>query len=255
MKTIKKTLDILEVFLKSKSELSISEIGKITGYHPATIHDILQELARRGYVRQREKRGKYSLGLSFLSFTSAINKALAIEDIVHPFMIELSKQVNEAINIAVHNGNDAVNIAVVQPNQRLRVVIDEMTGIPLYCTAVGKIFLASMTDEEVDKYLNTENLIQYTPNTITDKKKLMRQIKKISRECISMEHGEYSTEIRNVAAPLMDYHGKTIAAFGVIGPPSRMTRAKMKEMKPLIKKYALRISKALGYKAKTGESG
>ncbi len=250
MQTVKKTLDILEVFLKSKSELSISELVEITGYHPSTIHGILQELAKRGYVRQREKRGKYSLGLSFLSFTRAINKALAIEDIVHPFMIELSKQVNEAINIAVHNENDAVNIAVVQPAQRLRVVIDEMTGIPLYCTGVGKIFLASMTNEEIENYFQNGELIQYTPNTITDKNKLMRQIKKIRRTGISLEYGEYNAEIRNVAAPLKDYHEKTIAAFGVIGPPSRMTRAKMKEMTPIINRYALRISKALGYKRK-----
>ena len=79
MKTVEKTLDILEVFLNSGKEVGISDLAEITGQNVSTIHSILRELVEKGYIRQRKSRGKYSLGLKFLSFTDTVNKMMAIE--------------------------------------------------------------------------------------------------------------------------------------------------------------------------------
>src|SRR4030067_2361947 len=122
MKTIRKALDILEVFLNGEEQISISELAEITGQNVSTIHGILHELAERGYIRQRQKRGKYSLGLKFLSFSETINKMMAIEEIFHPYMVELSKETNETVNIAINKDNYAVNIGVVHSSHNLRVI-------------------------------------------------------------------------------------------------------------------------------------
>ena len=59
MKTVKKTLDILEVFLDRGNEVSISDLVEITGHNASTVHGILRELMQNDYIRQEQKRGKY----------------------------------------------------------------------------------------------------------------------------------------------------------------------------------------------------
>jgi len=253
MKTIKKALDILEVFLNLKNEASISELVEITGLHPATVHGILKELAERGYIHQRNRRGKYTLGLSFLSFSTAINKITAIEDFFHPYLVKLSEEVNETINLSIRNGNNVFSVSIVQPTQKIRVVIDEKAGIPMYCTGGGKIYLGEMNDEEFNNYCKNEKLVPYTPNTITDPIKLKKIVLKYKHEGIAFDMGEYALDVRNVSAPVRDYNGKLVATIGILGPSMRLTRGRLKELTPIIKSYAMEISQAIGYgKGKIG---
>ncbi|OGO22540.1 MAG: hypothetical protein A2144_02280 [Chloroflexi bacterium RBG_16_50_9] len=247
MKTVKKVLDILEVFLDNREEHGISELVEITGQNISTVHSILQELARRGYIRQKQKRGKYSLGLKFLSFSNTLNKIMTIEDIVHPFIVELSKEVNETVNLAVLDGNHATNIAIIHSIHKLRVVMDQSVGLPLYCTGVGKVFLAGMTDEDLDQYLKNEKLIANTLKTITAGVKLKNQIRKIRRIGIAYDNEEHEIGIRNVAVPVRDGNGKITLAVGVQGPSVRLSLKRAKQIAPIIKKYATAISELLGY--------
>ncbi|OGO20617.1 MAG: hypothetical protein A2144_02950 [Chloroflexi bacterium RBG_16_50_9] len=247
MKTVKKALDILEVFLNTRREISISELASITGQNISTVHGILHELIRRGYIRQPERRGKYSLGLKISGFNGALSKTAAIVEIAKPFMVELSKQVNETVNIAVRNGNYAINISIIHSPHRLRVVTDDNSGIPLYCTAVGKIFLAGMTNKELVEYFDNEKLVSSTPNTVTDARLLKKQIQVIRDEGVAYDDEECDIGIRNVAAPVKDYYGNIAAAIGVLGPSIRLSLKRMKEITPVVTKYATDISGVMGY--------
>ena len=247
MKTVKKTLDILEVFLNGGKEISVNELADITGQNVSTVHSILLELSKMGYIRQRQKRGKYSLGLKFLSFGRAINSILGIEEIFHPFMVDLSNKVNETVNLAVRDGNYTYSIAVIESTQRLRVVTNRQYGgrIPLYCTGIGKVFLADMPDEELRTYLEHEPLNPITANTITDPKKLLEQIQKVRRDGLAFDIEECEFGVRNVAGPAKDYTGKVVAAIGVLGPSVRLTLKRIKEISPIVKKCAVDISHEL----------
>ena len=52
MKVVKKTLDVIEVFLNKGKEVGLSELTETTGLNISTVYNILQELMKRGYVRQ-----------------------------------------------------------------------------------------------------------------------------------------------------------------------------------------------------------
>lgn len=247
MKTVKKALDILEVFLNGEKEVSISELAEITGQNVSTIHGILQELLQKGYVVQRTKRGKYSLGLKFLHFSGTISRIMSIEDLINPFVVELSQKIDETVNIAVLSGRSAVNIAIIHSTHIMPIVTKEKIGTPLYCTGVGKILLAGMTSMELSKYFKIEKLVAYTGKTITDPDKLKKQVQLIKREGISLDDEEYEVGVRNVAAPVKDFSGKTAAAIGVLAPSLRLTRTRIREIAPLIIECSSKISAVLGY--------
>ena len=246
MKTVEKALKILEVFLEKGGEIGISELVNITGQNISTVHAILTDLVRGGYIQQNHKRGKYSLGLKFISFSDTINKITTLKDLVYPFMVELNRQTNETINTLILNRNTTMSITGINSAQNLRVVFDEKIGVPLYCTGAGKLFLSGMSEEKLDDYLKTTKLKAFTPKTVTDINSLKRQIQKIREEGVAHDFDEYQVGVRNIAVPVKNYNGDTLAAISLVAPSVRLNWKRIKKIAPLLKKSALEIEKLMG---------
>ena len=68
MKCIDRTFNILELFFDADNELSVNTLSRLSGLSPAVVHRIVVSLSEKGYLTQKEKRGKYSLGFKFLKF-------------------------------------------------------------------------------------------------------------------------------------------------------------------------------------------
>lgn len=250
MKSLKKALDILELFLDIDGEVRLSDLAKSSGLNKATVNRIVSVLVNRGYLRQPEKRGKYSLGTKFLDFSGLIKKRSKIRDTAIPYLIRLSQLVKESVMLAVWQGGRAVYSETIHADYPLRIIPDEGTKVPLYNTGVGKIFLANMTPQEQEIYLSTTPLQAYTPNTITGHEQLKKHLAMIVKEGIAFDDEEYYIGVRNVAAAIKDGEGKVVASVGVLGPSIRLSRSRMKEIAPEVKKCAMEISKALGFKGK-----
>ncbi len=251
MKVVKKTLDILEVFLNNGKEVGLAELTEITGQNISTVHGILQDLIQRGYIKQQYKRGKYSLGLKFLSFSDAINKMTVIEEAVHPFMVKLHKEVNETVVLSIRKENNGIAIGELYSESLqgalTKIRIGESVVFPLYCTGAGKVLLAGMKDYELNTYLHTEKLVPFTPNTITDVDKLREQLQNIRRGSLGFDYDEYHMGLSNIAVSLKGYAGRTIAALGVTALSSSLDSKRIKEIILITEKYATEISRTLGF--------
>ena len=245
-RVIAKALDILELFLKQEKEIGISELADLTGFNVSTTHRIVSALVNRRYLKQQGKRGKYSLGLKFLEFYSALKKTLKIRDVAFPFIQKLHTISGESVNLAILESNCAVYIEHVESSQFLRTFAEVGNRVPLHCTGIGKVFLAYMSEEELS-FLTTESLHRYTDNTITDFNELKKELLVVRREGVAVDNGEYDIGIRCVASPVRDMSGNVIAAISTSGPHTRLNAERLEELKTLIKSYGLEISRATGY--------
>jgi len=250
MRAIKKTFDVLELFLNDKDEFSLSELSKLSGINKTTVSRITSMLVKLGYLRQREKRGKYSLGTKFLDFSGYIKTRIGIRDIAIPYLNKLSQLVGESVIMAIWDGREAVIHETFHANHFLQVVPDEGTRMPLHSTAVGKIIIAGMTEEEFQRYFKGRTLEHTTPNTITDLNDIIKHTIIVRREDIAFDDEEYSIGVRGVSAGLRNNRENIIGAVGVLGPSVRLTHDRMREIVPAIKNCAMQISRELGYKGK-----
>ena len=107
---------------------------------------------------------------------------------------------------------------------------------------------AQMTDKELETYFNSNDMIAYTTNTITNLNQLKTHLLTIVNEGVAFDDEEFKFGTRNVAAGIKDVEGRFIASIGVLAPSVRLTRAKMVEIAPEVKRCAVEISKVLGYK-------
>jgi IclR family KDG regulon transcriptional repressor len=252
IKSLSKALDILELFWRHQDEMSLTEMSVLSGYDRATIYRIASTLVKRGYLRQEKRRGKYSLGTVFLEFSGIIKGKIKIRDIAIPHLIELSRLVKESVLIALWDGNDSIFTETFHEtsysNGPLKVIPEEGTSIPLHCTSLGKIIIANMRDDELNKYFKDKQLESRTPNSIVDINILMRQLPIIKREDIAYDDEEYSLGVRGVSSGIRNDQGKIIGAICVIGPSVRLSLDALKNISPTVQKYAMRISRELGYR-------
>ncbi|MGD0781072.1 MAG: IclR family transcriptional regulator [Dehalococcoidales bacterium] len=254
MKSLFKVLDILELFWHHQDEMSLAEISGLSGYNKATVYRIVSTLVKRGYLRQAMKRGKYSLGNVFLEFSGIIKKGIEIRDVAIPYITELSQFARESVIIAVWDGKDGVLTEtfheVSHATGPLKVIPEEGISIPLHCTCSGKIILANMTEEELKKYYSNRQLERRTPNTIIDILELKKQLMIIQQVDIAYDDEEYALGVRGVASGLRNDQGKIVGAINVVGPSVRLSFPMLKNMAPTVQKYAMRISRELGYQGK-----
>ncbi|MFC2007773.1 IclR family transcriptional regulator [Chloroflexota bacterium] len=250
METVGKALDILEVFFKHDGEIGITELANLSGVNISTAHRITSLLVKKKYLSHRQKRGKYSIGFKFLEFSGTVKRRVKVRDVALPFMKEINAMVGESVNLAILDSDEAVYIEQVESSKSLRIFTEVGNRAPLYCTGVGKIFLAYMADEEKNRILHDKGLYPLTENTTTDIDTMNNVLIKIKHDGYALDDGEMEQGVRCVASPVRDWNGNVVAAVSVSGPSARLSNERLGELIPLVKNSGLEISRAMAY---TGE--
>jgi len=248
MTALEKVTDILELFLKSNEELSLAEISRLTGLNKSTAYRIASFLTKKGYLKQIEKRGKYSLGMKFLDFNTVIKDRIAVRSIASRYLYELRNTIQESCGLVIWDGHTATLIDTFLYNSTLRASPSEVSKLPLHATSAGKIFLANMTDEQLNRYLSQNRLEKFTPKTIVDPVYLKKQLEIIRQEKIAYDIDEHIVGITSIGLGIRDFKGNINSAVAVIAPSARLTSQKIKEITPVVREYTLNISKELGWK-------
>jgi IclR family transcriptional regulator, KDG regulon repressor len=243
--TIAKAFDILEIFLKKPGEYGIVELASVCGLSISTTHRIVAILVKRGFLNQKEKRGKYTLGFKLLEYSAKIKGTVKIRDIVLPFLQSLAEELGESVNLAIQDNDSAIYIDHIESNKTLRTFTAEGNRVPLHCTGVGKVFLAYLKEDEARSLV--KSMPRFTDNTIDSMPRLLAELKTIKTEGLAIDNGEMEIGVRCVAAPIIDWDGNVAAAISVSVPSARLNDANMSALKTTVRKYASQISRTLGH--------
>ena len=96
--------------------------------------------------------------------------------------------------------------------------------IPAHGTRGGKMLLASLPPEELDRLFPLgEDLPRLTATTITDRAAFFRLLDRIRAQDFATDDGESTVGLRCIAAPVRDASGKVVAAMSVSVPSPRFT--------------------------------
>jgi len=119
---------------------------------------------------------------------------------------------------------------------------------PLYRTALGKVLLAHIPEEERKKILGGKVLPRLTENTITDKRELEKELNKVREQGFALDQEENEKDVRCIAAPIRNYQRRVIAAISISGPAFRIDEKVQNNLKKALIETSAKISKRLGCK-------
>ncbi|HEC92371.1 MAG TPA: IclR family transcriptional regulator [Candidatus Atribacteria bacterium] len=245
IKSIDKALDLLEFLSVNEQEIGITEISKKLHMGLSTVHRILTTLKSRGYVIQNQQTTKYRLGIKLFELGCAVQSTKRLLEIAKPYLRQLSQITNETANLAILEGKEVIYLDTIESPEILRTEIMAGTRTPAHCTALGKVLLASISDEEFNSlYKNDEPLTSLTSNSITSLEELKKHLKEVKEQGYALDREEYKIGVNCIAVPIFGRNG-AIAAISITGPASRFTIGEMKNVKDKLMAISKEISNQL----------
>lgn len=248
--SVEKGVLILETLANSKNELSANELAELCHIPRPTVYRYIHTWEKLGYVDFLDD-GTYGIGTKIIKIARTILDNMDLRIITKPILRELRVKTDETINLIILEEDHIFYLGNFESTHTLRAHSKMGTTDPLHSTASGKVLLAFLPKPEKEAILENLTLSKVTPQTITDKKILQDELKKIRKVGYALDLEENEIDIHEISAPIFDLNDQVSAAISVIGPSSRLGKPRIQEMAPLVVKAATNISRLLGHNPET----
>ena len=244
MSAVERTMLILETLSKAEA-INLENMAKMTALPKATLLRFLSSLISLGYV-YRDSADQYHLTLKMFMVGSRSLSHIDLVSTAKPFAKKLSQELGETVHMGILEDDEAVYVLKEESSYTLRMYSRVGKIIPLYCTAIGKVFLSEMSDEDLDGYLSTHTLKPFTPKSL-DESGLRAELKEIHSRGWAIDREEHEENIVCIASPIRDYSGKAVAAISASWPVFRFSREDLDKNASLVSETACEISSILGF--------
>ncbi len=226
---------LLRLVLESKQPVAVGSLAQEAGLPKSTASRLLASLARHGLVRRTGARGKVGPGPMILRFAHRGMVEPSLIATAQAPMDALSEVSGETINLAVPGPEGVEHVAQVDSRHFLGTGQWLGRSVPYDRTAVGKVFLAHGSVE--------------LPTGSGDG---ADELERCRREGFATAVDQLEPGLTAMAAPVRGPTGDVIAALSVSGPTSRLSEARVQELRPLVIRQANALSAGLGHEDPRG---
>lgn len=240
-------LSVIRSFGPNSPRQTLSQVAAKTGLDRAGARRILLTLAALGYVG-REGRDFYltprilDLGYAYLS-------SMPLWNIAEPVMEDLVRTVHESSSAAVLDGAEIVYIVRVPVRKIMTINLAIGSRLPAYCTAMGRVLLGGLSEDDLDRFLKKTTIVKRTKYTVTSRHELKRIIHHDRDHSWSLVNQELEEGLCSISVPIFNRDHRVIAAMNVSGNVSRTSATEMvNTILPHLKRAAERINMVMRHK-------
>ncbi|HEX5497460.1 MAG TPA: IclR family transcriptional regulator C-terminal domain-containing protein [Mycobacteriales bacterium] len=213
IEAIARGFDVIRAFESARPVMTLSEVSTATGLARPTVRRILLTLESLGYARART-RG-YALTPRVLELGLTYVQALGLWDVARPHLEALVARTNESSSVAQLDGSDIVYVARVSVPKIITIAVNIGTRFPAPATSMGKVLLAGLTPEELDRTLAQPTRSSVRATWQPDRAELDPVLRNVRARGWALTDEQLAPGIRSVAAPVRDGAGRVVAAMNV----------------------------------------
>jgi len=227
MASLARGLAVIRAFTQQRRHLTIAQLSQRTAIPRAAVRRCLYTLSMLGYVGTEDGR-TYALRPRILALGHAYLSSTPLVYAVQPLLDQITSVLHESSSLAVLEGDEILYIARSSTTTRL-MSIDLGIGsrLPAYCTSMGRVLLAGLTDAELDVYLSRVKLVKLTTRTVSTADELKVALNAVRRNGYAVVDQELEIGLRSIAVPVSDREGRSAAAINVGTQSSRVSVAEM----------------------------
>ncbi len=214
---------VLEYIVRAARPVAASEIAAHLDLPKPTIYRMIEQFERDGILHRGLATRRIAVGPRLVDFAFGIlNSSIQYaprRQILHGLVAE----VGETCNIGTLEGNQILYFDRVEAQHwPLRLHFPIGARVPLYCTAIGKLFLAFLPERQRATLLEQLELRPFTRNTITTTPSLEAELEKIRRDGLSVDREEYLAGVVCLGAPVFNHRHEILAGIAIQAPAARM---------------------------------
>ena len=210
-------LMLIEILSNYPNGCPLAHLSELAGLNKSTVHRLLQGLQSCGYVTTAPAAGSYRLTTKFIAVGQKALSSLNIIHIAAPHLEALNIATGETINFSSREDDHAILIYKLEPTTgmlRTRAYIGQ--HMPLYCSAMGKIYMAF-------------------------------GLAHIRESGAAMDREENELGVSCIAVPVFDIHGRVPYAVSISLSTSRLKQVGEKNLLKPLRETAQAISNELGF--------
>ena len=243
---------ILEEVARHREGIGLADLSKLVGLHNSTTFHLAKTMVSLGYIRQEKDSKRYRIGRPLFALAASALDEIEMVNVAKPVLEDLSRDTGESSHFSVRMGDAVVVIARTGGPGAFQLA--DRVGVvrPAHCTALGKVMLASLTDDQLNRFLQRVELKPSTEKSITEIPALLREIAEVRRTGVAYDDGEFNLEVRCIAVPVKDFTGQIIGALGISGPIWRQSNQAQQAKAKMLQAAASRLSAAFGAKGAEG---
>jgi len=248
VKSLVKALNILQLLADEEPPYTLTQLSRRLHLHVSTVHRLLVNLVRQGFVEEDPFSGGYQLSYRVLRMGLRVLDRLDFRRAAHPLLRELNRHTLETVHLAVLQDGRAISIEKFDSPQP--VGLDARLGgiMPLHCTGTGKTLLAYSSEELFHHVAQSPILPRMTAHTLTGLPQLRRELERIREQGFAVDLEEAVEGLCCVAGPVFNHSGQIVAAFSVAGPATRFAPPRIAELAEVVRETSRQISYRLGYR-------
>jgi DNA-binding IclR family transcriptional regulator len=251
IQSIERAFAILEEVARNRDGIALAELSRRVGLHNSTTFHLVKTMVSLGYIQQTSESKRYRVGRNLFTLAAGALHEIELAQVARPVLETLALRSGECSHFAVRSGDDIVVVAKTAGTGMFQVA--DQVGIvrPAHCTALGKVLLAALHPQQLERHLQTRELRRFTPRTIIEHDALLREIEAVRRGGIAFDDGEFDPDARCVAVPVHNFTGQVAGAIGISAPMWRLTMQALQEKTQLVREAAAELSRELGFEVKS----
>src|SRR4051812_42012012 len=226
VKSADRVLDLLELLAGTGRAMTHAELARRTGIPKSSLTHLLRTLVERGYVAQHRESQQFQLGEHAYDLARRGAHSRDLVRLGQPSLVKVMRATGESAALSVLRDDMAERIASAETSRAVLYSVHVGVLAPLYANSAGKVLLAWMPAAEREAYLRRVQLQPRTERTVRSIAVLRRQLQQVREEGVAWSMGEFTAGVVGIAMPVLDAHGRALAAVGVALPTERLDESR-----------------------------
>ncbi|TLY66362.1 MAG: IclR family transcriptional regulator [Gammaproteobacteria bacterium] len=229
-----KGLAVIRAFSREHAARTLTDIARSAGIPAATARRCLLTLEELGYVTRNAR--SFLLRPKVLQLGAAYLESMNIEQLTKTHLEELARNTSDSAALCVLDGCDTVYVARASVRTLLRLEAHVGSRFPAHATSTGRVLLAGLSTERLQRYFDTASLEPLTERTVT-------RIAECRRNGYAVVEDELAYGVVALAVPVLDQQRRVVAALNTSSHSRRTTRTRLlRERLSMLQQVSRQIS-------------
>lgn len=238
--SLQKGLEVLTCFGRGAVKLTLSEVARRTGSSPASARRSLHTLLALDYLESDGKR--FWVAPRALLVAHAYLASRPIPQLAQPLLDALSERTRQSASLGKLLDDDVIIIARSTARRSLSTGLGIGSRLPAYCSALGRVVLASLPPAQAAQRVRAMRRVPLTPKCIYEADEVIAAVERCRVEGWSGNDEELELGVRSMALPVHDRTGRFVAGLSISIRAERMTMSEFRDaLLPVLRKAGARL--------------
>jgi DNA-binding IclR family transcriptional regulator len=253
---VQRAARLLRHIAEGDAVTNMSRTARELGINRTTLLRLLHALEAERFIELRPEGNGWRIGVGLITLTA---QAFFSEDLVQtavPVLTRLAESLSLSAHLGVLDGREIVYLVRRVPNHAFASNIRIGSRLPAHAANMGRIILAHLPPERVDRLYAGVDLRPVTPHTAVTPLQLHAQLDADRASGLAWSDGNYEPGISSVAAAIFDATNAPVAALNVTGQTTQFDGGDRRaQIGTAVSNAAREISLRLGWCASLQTNG